>query len=248
MNVATPTQPAFLPVTEPGLASLSSRFDGHVPASHPMQQAGYQAEYPEVRLPNLYLAVLDEVNYGLILVRRSGDIVFANRAALGACQSKEAPLAIDACRLAFRWVSDQERMNRALADACNGRRSMVDLGSMEERGCVAVVPVAVGTASPAALLILGRHGTADALALQLFAKTHQLTPAESSVLTALSEGLRPAQIASQNGVAVCTVRTQIRSIRQKTLTRSIGHLMHLIERLPPMALSSVSSMMVARGS
>ena len=125
---------------------------------------------------------------------------------------------------------------------------MVYLGSLEERGCLAVAAVAAAGPTPAALLILGRHGTADALALQLFSKTHKLTPAECSVLTALSDGLRPAQIASQHGVAVCTVRTQIRSIRQKTLTRSIGHLMHLIERLPPMALSSVSSMIATRSS
>ena len=245
MNASLSAQPAAHYPAEPALASLTARYAGR---ANPVQSESFQVGYPDVRWPNLYLAVLDEVNYSLILARRSGEIVFANRAALGTCQNREAPLAIDAGRLAFRWASDQERMNRALADACNGRRSMVDLGSMEERGCVAVVPVLAGGPTPAALLILGRHGTADALALQLFSKTHQLTPAECSVLTALSEGLRPAQIASQHGVAVCTVRTQIRSIRQKTLTRSIGHLMHLIERLPPMALSSVSSMMVARSA
>lgn len=245
MNATLTAQPVASHSSESAFASLTARFDTQ---AHAVQPGTYQPGYPDVRWPNLYLAVLDEVNYGLILARRNGEIIFANRAALGACQCSEAPLAIDAGRLAFRWVSDQERMSRALADACNGRRSMVDLGSLEERGCVAVVPVAAAGPTPAALLILGRHGTADALALQLFSKTHQLTPAECSVLTALSDGLRPAQIASQHGVAVCTVRTQIRSIRQKTLTRSIGHLMHLIERLPPMALSSVSSMMVTRSS
>ena len=191
---------------------------------------------PDLRWPNLYLAVLDEVNYGLILVRRDGEVLFANRAARREC-GPDQPLGIELNRLTLRSAGEKERMNRALADACNGRRTMVDLGSLEQRACLAVVPLAAGSQPPAALLILGRNGTADALALQLFSKVHQLTPAESSVLAALSEGLRPAQIASQHGVAVCTVRTQIRSIRQKTLTRSIGHLVHLIERLPPMALS-----------
>lgn len=202
---------------------------------------------PDIRWPNLYLAVLDEVNYGLILVRRDGEVLFANRAARREC-GPEQPLQIEANHLALRSNGEKERMTRALADACNGRRSMVDLGTLEQRACVAVVPLSTGcTQPPAALLILGRNGTADALALQLFAKVHQLTPAESSVLSALSEGLRPAQIASQHGVAVCTVRTQIRSIRQKTLTRSIGHLVHLIERLPPMALS-VSPLFMAHAA
>ncbi len=201
----------------------------------------------DLRWPSLYLAVLDEVNYGLILVRRDGEVLFANRAARREC-GIDQPLQIDGNRLQPRSGGEKERMARALADACNGRRSMVDLGSLEQRACVAVVPLATGgLQAPAALLILGRNGTADALALQLFAKVHQLTPAESSVLAALSEGLRPAQIASQHGVAVCTVRTQIRSIRQKTLTRSIGHLMHLIERLPPMALS-VNPLFVAQAA
>lgn len=233
MNATLTAFSAATAFGEPAYAPTPSRLDGRMRGGHPAGTA-------DLRGSGLYLAVLDEVNYGLLLVRRTGEVVFANRSALGACRGGDQPLAIEDGRLAFRWVSDHERMNRALADAANGRRSMVDLGSLEQRGCVAVVPLAVGSPTPTALLILGRQGTADALSLQLFAKTHHLTPAECSVLTALSEGLRPAQIASQHGVAVCTVRTQIRSIRQKTLTRSIGHLVHLIERLPPMALSSVS--------
>ena len=203
---------------------------------------------PDVRWPSLYLAVIDEVNYGLILVRRDGEILFANRAAHCQCGPGQS-LQIQANRLLLRSHGETERMSRAFADARVGRRTMVDLDGFEQRICVAMVPIATGGMQPpAVLLILGRNGTADALALQLFSKVHQLTPAECSVLSALSEGLRPAQIASQHGVAVCTVRTQIRSIRQKTLTRSIGHLMHLIERLPPMALSSVGTMLAPRSA
>ena len=247
MNASQTVQSAPRRSQSSAFSPVANRFDFPVSESRQGDFAsGYPAGFPDARWPGLYLAVLDEVNYGLILARRNGEVIFANRAALMACSGGEGALFIDAGRLAFRKASEQEQMGRALADACGGRRSMVDLGTLEDRSCVAVVPVAAGGPTPTALLILGRHGTADALALQLFSKTHQLTPAECSVLTALSEGLRPAQIASHHGVAVCTIRTQIRSIRQKTLTRSIGHLMHLIERLPPMALSSVGAMMAPR--
>ena len=245
MNASPIAQPAQRFSQSPAFSPVASRFDIPVSDARP---ADFSSVYADARWPGLYLAVLDEVNYGLILARRNGEVIFANRAARVACSGGRGPLAIDGGRLAFRRAAEQEQMNRALADACSGRRSMVDLGSLEERGCVAAVPVAAGGLTPTALLILGRHGTADALALQLFSKAHQLTPAECSVLTALSDGLRPAQIASQHGVAVCTIRTQIRSIRQKTLTRSIGHLMHLIERLPPMALSSVGTMLAPRSA
>jgi DNA-binding CsgD family transcriptional regulator len=44
----------------------------------------------------------------------------------------------------------------------------------------------------------------------------------------------PSQIAKHVGVAVCTVRSQIGSIRTKTGTGSIGDLVRQVSLLPPM--------------
>ena len=62
----------------------------------------------------------------------------------------------------------------------------------------------------------------------------QLTPAETRVLEKLCSGVSPTRIAQQQNVAVCTVRTQIGSIRSKTGAGSISDLVRQVAVLPPM--------------
>jgi DNA-binding NarL/FixJ family response regulator len=54
------------------------------------------------------------------------------------------------------------------------------------------------------------------------------------VLEMLCDGALPSEIAKHVGVAVCTVRSQIGSIRTKTGTGSIGDLVRQVSLLPPM--------------
>ena len=188
-------------------------------------------------MADLCFAVLDEIDHGLLVLGNRGEVKFANRAAWRACADPAHPLQIRAGAVELAAGRDQQRLLRAVDDAIGGRRSMVDLGTDDDRHCVALVPLATSSPVPTVLVILGRQGGHDVVALQLFAKTHGLTAAETSVLAALTEGLRPRDIAERNGVAVCTVRTQIRDMRIKTSTDSIGALMRIVGRLPPMALS-----------
>lgn len=189
-------------------------------------------------IADLCLAVLDEIDHGLLVLGNRGEVKFANRAAWRASADASHPLQIHAGAVELASSRDQQRLQRAVDEAIGGRRSMVDLGTDEHRHCVALVPLATASPVPTVLLILGRQGGHDVVALQLFAKTHGLTAAETSVLVALSEGHRPREIAERHGVAICTVRTQIRDMRIKTATASIGALMRLVGRLPPMALSA----------
>ena len=87
----------------------------------------------------------------------------------------------------------------------------------------------------AAALLIGGDGRPSRLALQFFSQNHGLTSAEAGVLGALCDGLTPAQIAANGGVAVCTVRSQISAVRQKTNASSIGHLLRMVSGLPPVA-------------
>jgi DNA-binding CsgD family transcriptional regulator len=72
------------------------------------------------------------------------------------------------------------------------------------------------------------------LSLQCFARSHELTAAETRVLAALGRGVAPAEIAREQGVKISTVRTQISAIRQKTGTSTITALVRLVAGLPPM--------------
>jgi DNA-binding CsgD family transcriptional regulator len=84
------------------------------------------------------------------------------------------------------------------------------------------------------LLVLSKQHFCQSLSVQAFARGASLTPAETRVLEMLCDGAMPNEIAKQAGVAVCTVRSQIGSIRTKTGTASIGELVRQVSLLPPM--------------
>jgi DNA-binding CsgD family transcriptional regulator len=178
---------------------------------------------------SLLAHALDEVDYGIVLIGADGRVLHLNRRARQLLQA-DTSLRLQAGRLTARQARDQECLQTALKNATQrGLRAMLALGDDEHRQLAALVPVQDG----AAALLLGRTNVCEELSLQCFARTHALTSAETRVLAALGRGEAPAQIARDQGVALCTVRTQIGSIRGKTGTGSITALMRLIGSLPP---------------
>ncbi|MFM2280994.1 MAG: hypothetical protein RLZZ444_3225, partial [Pseudomonadota bacterium] len=68
----------------------------------------------------------------------------------------------------------------------------------------------------------------DSRVTELFRVAHGLTPAEAQVAVLLASGLRLADIASERGVSVETVRTQIKTIKNKTSVRDLPGLVRLL--------------------
>lgn len=66
----------------------------------------------------------------------------------------------------------------------------------------------------------------------LIAATYDLTPAEARVAASLARGLSPDQISLASGVAISTIRTQLRSIFEKTGTSRQTELVSALGRLP----------------
>jgi DNA-binding CsgD family transcriptional regulator len=179
--------------------------------------------------------VIDAVDIGLMLVARDGRMRLANRAALRHCGAGRA------CRLADGIVrpsiaGEDAAFRRALADAALGRRSLLTLGPREDLTPIAFVPAARGREpdAPDALLVFGKREMCAPLSVHFFAREHGVTSAESAVLAALCNGATPRQIASERGIALSTVRTQIQNIRQKTGARNISDLLRVASRLPPL--------------
>ncbi len=86
-----------------------------------------------------------------------------------------------------------------------------------------------------ALLVFAKQQLCDNTSVTLFARERGLTSAEGQVLAHVCKGLRPAQIATHQGVQVSTVRTQLRAIRQKTASDSMRQLVQKVSSLPPLA-------------
>jgi len=87
--------------------------------------------------------------------------------------------------------------------------------------------------SASVLLMLARRTGSKNLALSFFAREHRLSPTEEAVLRSLCDGLEVNDIAAAHGVCESTLRTQVRSLRDKTDSNSIRQLLQRVAALPP---------------
>ena len=187
--------------------------------------------------------MLDEIDYGMLLLAEDATVLHANHAARSELDAAH-PLQLLGGELRVSQPQDLLPLREALTEARQrGLRRLVNLGQGEHRVSVAVVPLAaaigVSDASGDAgmrltLLVLGKRQVCEALSAHWYSRSHHLTPAESRVLAALCAGQRPSEIAAALCVALSTVRTQIGSIRAKTGAESIRALVRQVAVLPPL--------------
>ena len=181
-------------------------------------------------------ATLDELDYGMLLLTGETQVAHANHAARADLGTSH-PLQLNGRELRARRPQDVAALADALhAAARRGLRKLLTLGEGAQRVSVSVVPLssADDPGGPVTLVMLGKSRVCEALSVQGYARSHRLTAAETRVLASLCHGVPPAQIATQVGVAISTVRTQIGHIRQKTGAPSIRALVQQVAVLPPL--------------
>jgi DNA-binding CsgD family transcriptional regulator len=183
--------------------------------------------------------MLDEIDYGMLLLGAEAQLLYLNHAARLELDG-DHPLQLLGHALRAQRAQDVAPLYDALAGAARGLRKLVTLGSGTQRLCVSVVPLPGGAGlrsddqGPTTLLVLGKRQVCEQLSVHGFARSLGLTPAETRVLELLCGGVRPTEVARQQGVAVSTVRTQIGSIRAKTGAASISELVRQVAVLPPL--------------
>ncbi|CAD5373230.1 HTH luxR-type domain-containing protein [Rubrivivax sp. A210] len=176
--------------------------------------------------------VLDEVEQALLLLGPDGGVLHLNRAAREQIDAHH-PLQLQDGWLRLRRPQDVAPLFDALAAAHRGQRQQLQVGAGERRIAVSLLPL--GPAPGAVLMLLPRPVGSEPPALAGYARSIGLTPAERRVLAHLCRGLRPAQIAAEQGVSLSTVRTQIGHIRAKAGADSVRELMRRVALLPPVA-------------
>ena len=185
--------------------------------------------------PGFVLRLLDEIDYGLVLVNAQGRVQHANHLArheLATGRLLYVDIGGSVCG-SSAGLTDQ--LMEAVLGAVHGRRRLIYLTRDEHTLPVAVIPLTHALEGPSSsvLLVMARQRAGDNLALQMFAREHCLTPTEEAVLRALCDGRAVDEIASQHGVAESTVRTQVRSLRDKTGANGIRQLVQRVLSLPP---------------
>ena len=185
------------------------------------------------------LGMLDEIDYGLMVLGAGAQILLANQLArleLGGARfvrRRQDKLAASAAR-------HGSKIETALGNIRRGQRSLVTLSGSDGELALSFVPLNSGTPAaeaPLALVVLGKRDACEALTLQHYGQLHGLTGAEQALLPAILRGLSVEAIAQQQCVALSTVRTQLGRIREKTGATSLRMLMARLTSLPPIRAS-----------
>lgn len=178
----------------------------------------------------LLQAVLDSLPQAVVILDAAGRLAYWNAAARMRLTAAGWHL-VDQ-RLHAPEAADRDTLSRALPNACaRGRVQLLALSLKGRPARAALAPVNV-QGHCWAVLLLDREALCGSIEMQLFASSNGLTPAESRVLSHLTHGLRPSQIAREHGVSLSTVQSQVTALRSKTQTASVMDLLTQLARLP----------------
>ncbi len=180
------------------------------------------------------LRVFDEIDYGMLLLDGQGRILHANHLARHELAQRRM---LRACSgsLMGNTPEHSERIQQALDAALRGQRRLVLMREGDRDLSMAFTPLShpLEDDVPTVLVVLSRQNVCDNLAVRMFARALALSPTEEVVLLALCRGLDINEIAAENGVAVSTIRSQIKTLREKAGASSIRRLLQRINSLPP---------------
>ena len=183
--------------------------------------------------PMLLARVLDEIDHGLIVVDLAGRILHVN-------QPARAELALGQTLCDREGVlhgtdeARQRKIRQALRDAADDVRAIVDIEADGQPMSLAFVPMPASADGriDAVLVMCRKRQNCASLTMQMFARANRLTRAEQQVLRQLCDGHRAEEIAGLQGVRVSTVRTHIKSVREKTGSNSVREIVHRLSRMP----------------
>ncbi|MCB2016370.1 MAG: hypothetical protein KDF54_02430 [Hydrogenophaga sp.] len=194
---------------------------------------------------DLLLRVLDEVDYGLLVIDSQGHVRHANHLARHEMASGRV-IMTHSRSLLGRNTDLTAQIQSALEQALRGHRRLLQLQQGEHELAMAFVPLShpLEFDAPSVLVLLSRKNACDNLALRMYARSQSLSPSEEAVLVALCRGASIPEIAADHSVAESTVRSQIKALREKTGCGSIRALMQRVHSLPPVvpALRVISAM------
>jgi DNA-binding NarL/FixJ family response regulator len=180
------------------------------------------------------MRVFDEIDYGMLVIDAQGRILHANHLARHELASGRVIMAYGNSLLGSN-SGFTAQIQQAMEASFRGQRRLLLMAQGERELSLAFTPLnhPLEADTPSVLVLLSRQSTCDNLAVRMFARSLNLSPSEEAVLMGLCRGLAIPDIARQHGVAQSTVRSQIKTLREKAGAPSIRQLLHRVNSLPP---------------
>jgi len=182
----------------------------------------------------LLLRVMDEIDYGVLVIDGQGHLRHANHLA----RHEMASGRVIMCHgnvLLGSTTEFTEQIQTAMEQALRGQRRLLLLNLGDKELSMAFIPLShpLEPDVPSVLVLLSRQSACENLAVRMYARAQNLSPSEESVMMGLCRGLSIPDIAKDHGVAQSTVRSQIKALREKTGCSSIRKLLQRVNSLPP---------------
>ncbi len=182
----------------------------------------------------LLLRVMDEIDYGVLVIDGHGRLRHANHLA----RHEMASGRLIVCHgnvLLGTTTEYTEMIQTAMEQALRGQRKLLLLEKGDKELSMAFIPLShpLESDAPSVLVLLSRQSACENLAVRMYARAQHLSPSEESVMMGLCRGLSIPDIAQNHGVAQSTVRSQIKALREKTGCSSIRKLLQRVNSLPP---------------
>lgn len=199
-------------------------------------RTGFRIAALERRVGVMQSAV-ETISPALVLLDAQGRVVFVNSTAQAILAANNG-LEIVAGKLAAKG-EQQSRLN-ALLMVSPAEEKMLKITHSSGRSCVWLIRVPMlleGNAPPdarrpAIALMIHDPAELDTLDFKGFAKVHGLTPAEARITNLLLEHMSLPPISQELGVSINTVRSQLRSILEKTGARRQAELVRMLSSWP----------------
>jgi DNA-binding CsgD family transcriptional regulator len=209
-----------------------------LPAPRPDTLARLDAGIP----PALLHQLVDALDFGVMLLETDGRVRYANRPARVALGAGDV-LGLAEDRLTLHGPQQQRALLRALAEVAEGAPRMLCLGGGVPGTKLALACWTREADGRAVLLATLQTGERQQWpALRAYARERRLTEGETDVMQQIVLGDRPPQIAARRGTSEGTVRSQIKSLLEKTGTHSMRELVVEALHLPPMPGHAVLSL------
>ena len=231
------------PLATPSMSHAAARLELDALEAELAYRGPERRNGPGAGLAKLLASVLDEVDYGLVLMAADGHVVHANHAAKVELAGAKS-LQLNGRRLSGRSSADQRALDDALAGARDGgKRRMLAFAPAdalsEGKSCdLSIVPLPAALSANhtghAVLIALPRRRIAETLSVDAYARELGLSRREQQVLSALCEGLRVKEIAAKLEIGDETVRSHVKRLKAKTGCAGIVDIVNQVSRLPPM--------------
>lgn len=195
-----------------------------------MAHDGRTVDTSAPRNEDLGHAMLDGIRQPLMAVDAQRRLALCNERAQAVLAEGRLFRLYTGCRLHACGVENDRRLEQALDQLATSERSRWALGLAAADGRVVTVQVQRlrwAGAVPFAVLTIFEPWPAGENEVAL-ADAFNLTPAEARVAAYLAQGLAPKQIAAVCGVSPCTVRSQVRTLFEKTGVRRQPELVRLL--------------------